>query len=80
MVSAHLGFLHGECQSMIQGERRADLRNMYPLLSAVPSGLPPMVHHMMEHIKQQGLRAISPLASENVSIFFTLNILFYFLK
>lgn len=66
MVADHLGFLHGECESMVQGERCRDLQNMYPLLRSVSGGVQVLVLHVMDHIKQQGLEAVTGLRGENV--------------
>lgn len=70
MVADHLGFLHGECKSMVQGERCRDLQNMYPLLRSVTGGVQVLVLHVMDHIKQQGLEAVTGLRGDNVIIFF----------
>ncbi|KAF6213468.1 hypothetical protein GE061_011188 [Apolygus lucorum] len=70
MVAGHLGFLHSECESMVVEERRNDLKNMYPLLHAVHSGLLVLVNHVMAHIKQQGLNAVTGLFGENMHVQF----------
>lgn len=66
MVAGHLSFLHSECEAMVLEERRNDLKNMYPLLHAVQNGLSVLVNHVMSHIKQQGLNAVTGLYGENV--------------
>ena len=66
MVAAHLQFLHSECEAMVGEERRGDLHNMYPLLRAVSGGVSVLVHHMLEHIKAQGLRAVTGLPPDNM--------------
>lgn len=67
MVADHLNFLHGECETMVTRERRKDLANMYTLLKAVSGGLIVLISHVREHIKQQGLEAVTGLRGENVS-------------
>uniref|UniRef100_A0A1B6HVB3 Cullin-2 n=1 Tax=Homalodisca liturata TaxID=320908 RepID=A0A1B6HVB3_9HEMI len=66
MVADHLSFLHGECESMVQQERHSDLRNMYPLLRSVSGGVQVLITHVMNHIKQQGLEAVTGLRGDNV--------------
>ncbi|XP_054268118.1 cullin-2-like isoform X1 [Macrosteles quadrilineatus] len=66
MVADHLSFLHGECEAMVQQERCKDLANMYPLLRSVPSGVQVLIAHVMNHIKQQGLEAVTGLRGDNV--------------
>lgn len=66
MVADHLEFLHGECKAMVSQERRHDLANMYPLLRSVPSGVSVLINHVMEHVKQQGLEAVTGLRGDNV--------------
>lgn len=73
MVADHLGFLHGECKSMVQGERCRDLQNMYPLLRSVSGGVQVLVLHVMDHIKQQGLEAVTGLRGDNVIYLFSNN-------
>lgn len=46
----------------------ADMANMYTLLRAVSSGLPHMIQELQNHIHDEGLRAVSNLSQENVSI------------
>lgn len=70
MVADHLPFLHGECAAMVKGERRKDLRNMYPLLRPIAGGLPTLVEALLEHVRQQGLQAVGNLRGENVHIQF----------
>ncbi|XP_071439740.1 cullin-2 [Hetaerina americana] len=70
MVADHLPFLHGECAAMVKGERRKDLRNMYPLLRPISGGLPTLVDALLEHVQQQGLQAVGNLRGENVHIQF----------
>uniref|UniRef100_A0A1B6LDY5 Cullin-2 n=1 Tax=Graphocephala atropunctata TaxID=36148 RepID=A0A1B6LDY5_9HEMI len=66
MVADHLSFLHGECETMVQQERHSDLRNMYPLLRSVSGGVQVLITHVMNHIKQQGLEAVTGLRGDNV--------------
>lgn len=66
MVADHLGFLHGECETMVTRERRKDLANMYTLLKSVNGGLAVLINHVRDHIKQQGLEAVTGLRGENV--------------
>lgn len=66
MVADHLNFLHGECKPMVTQERRRDLANMYPLLRSVNNGVNVLITHVMEHIKQQGLEAVTELRGDNV--------------
>uniref|UniRef100_A0A0K8SH59 Cullin-2 n=3 Tax=Lygus hesperus TaxID=30085 RepID=A0A0K8SH59_LYGHE len=70
MVAGHLSFLHSECEAMVVEERRSDLKNMYPLLHAVQTGLVVLVNHVMSHIKQQGLNAVTGLFGENMHVQF----------
>lgn len=70
MVADHLSFLHSECQAMVVEERKNDLKNMYPLLYAVRSGLGVMANHMMDHITQQGLNAVTGHFGENMHVQF----------
>lgn len=67
MVADHLATLHAETGTMVCSERIRDLSNMYTLLRPVPNGLSQLVHHLKEHIKQQGLQAITSLKGDNVS-------------
>lgn len=68
MVADHLSFLHGECKAMVNQERKKDLANMYPLLRSISSGVSVLIGHVMDHIKQQGLEAVTGLRGDNVSI------------
>ena len=67
MVAGHLPVLHSECGTMVSEERKEDLRNMYPLLQPVTGGLTVLVQHVMAHIKERGLLAVTGLHGENVS-------------
>lgn len=67
MVADHLATVHAETGTMVCSERTRDLSNMYTLLRPVPNGLSQLVHHLKEHIKQQGLQAITSLKGDNVS-------------
>lgn len=67
MVADHLAFLHGECEAMVAQERRKDLVNMYQLLRAVSGGMQVLVSHVMNHVKHQGLEAVTGLRGENVT-------------
>ena len=67
MVADHLATVHAETGTMVCSERTRDLSNMYTLLRPVPNGLTQLVHHLKEHIKQQGLQAITNLKGDNVS-------------
>lgn len=67
MVADHLSTVHAETSSMVTAERTRDLSNMYTLLRPVPGGLSQLVHHLKDHIKQQGLQAITNLKGDNVS-------------
>ena len=67
MVADHLAFLHGECKAMVQQERRKDLSNMYPLLRSVKDGIGVLITELLEHIKSQGLEAVTGLRGDNVS-------------
>ncbi|XP_075213693.1 cullin 2 [Lycorma delicatula] len=66
MVADHLSFLHGECKAMVSQERRRDLANMYPLLRSITGGVSVLINHVMEHVKQQGLEAVTGLRGDNV--------------
>lgn len=77
MVAAHVKLLHTEAEMMIKNESRRDLALLYPLLRSLPGGLDPLVQHLTDHIKQQGLQAIEPLQGENVNIMEILKILVY---
>ncbi|BES92469.1 unnamed protein product [Nesidiocoris tenuis] len=70
MVAGHLQFLHSECEAMVTEERKNDLKNMYPLLHAVHGGLSFLVNHVMLHIRQQGLNAVTDHYGENMHIQF----------
>ncbi|KAJ9598457.1 hypothetical protein L9F63_010853, partial [Diploptera punctata] len=70
MVADHLAFLHGECKEMVQQERRKDLSNMYPLLRSVKDGIGVLILELLEHIKAQGLEAVTGLRGDNVHIQF----------
>ncbi|XP_069703724.1 cullin-2 isoform X1 [Periplaneta americana] len=70
MVADHLAFLHGECKAMVQQERRKDLSNMYPLLRSVKDGIGVLIAELFEHIKTQGLEAVTGLRGDNVHIQF----------
>ncbi|KAF4533341.1 hypothetical protein B566_EDAN002738 [Ephemera danica] len=75
MVANHLERLHGECEAMVIGERRRDLANMYPLLRPIENGLPILVEHVLEHVKKQGLHAVTDLQGDNVHVQFVENML-----
>uniref|UniRef100_A0A1B6DHH6 Cullin-2 n=1 Tax=Clastoptera arizonana TaxID=38151 RepID=A0A1B6DHH6_9HEMI len=66
MVADHLEFLHGECKAMVIQERKKDLSNMYPLLKSIANGVNVLIDHVREHIKQQGLEAVTGLRGDNV--------------
>jgi len=67
MVADHLVAIHNECPNMVQQELQQDLRNAFALLKSIPSGLSVLVTNVMEHIKQQGLRAVGNLSGDNVA-------------
>lgn len=69
MVADHLATVHAETGSMVSAERTRDLSNMYTLLRPVPNGLTVLVHHVKDHIKQQGLQAVTSLKGDNVRHF-----------
>uniref|UniRef100_A0A7N8XZH6 Cullin 2 n=1 Tax=Mastacembelus armatus TaxID=205130 RepID=A0A7N8XZH6_9TELE len=75
MVADHLQFLHGECQSIIQQEKKDDMANMYTLLRAVSSGLPHMIHELQVHIHNEGIRGTSNLSQENMPTLFVESVL-----
>ncbi|XP_038654223.1 cullin-2 isoform X5 [Scyliorhinus canicula] len=80
MVADHLQFLHGECQNIIKQERRegekyADMANIYTLLRAVSNGLPHMIQELQNHIHDEGLRSISNLSQENMPTQFVESVL-----
>lgn len=66
MVGDHLATVHGESGAMVAAEARRDLANMYKLLKFVPQGLATLVKHVQEHIKHQGLQAITNLKGDNI--------------
>ncbi|XP_063611017.1 cullin-2-like [Penaeus indicus] len=66
MVADHLATVHAETGSMVSAERTRDLSNMYTLLRPVPNGLTVLVHHVKDHIKQQGLQAVTSLKGDNI--------------
>lgn len=68
MVADHLATMHAETGTMVCSERTRDLSNMYTLLRPVPNGLSQLVHHLKEHIKQQGLQAVTNLKGDSVSV------------
>ncbi|EFX71319.1 hypothetical protein DAPPUDRAFT_255909 [Daphnia pulex] len=67
MVADHLAAIHNECPTMVQQELQQDLRNAYALLKSIPGGLTLLVSHVMEHIKQQGLRTVTNLSGDNIA-------------
>lgn len=67
MVAEHLSFLYSECSAMVRDERRKDLANMYPLLKSVSNGVSVLVETVLEHIRQQGLQAVSELRGDAVA-------------
>lgn len=69
MVADHLSTVHAETGSMVSSERTRDLSNMYTLLRPVPNGLTVLVHQVKDHIKQQGLQAVTSLKGDNVRHF-----------
>ncbi|XP_046984562.1 cullin-2 [Schistocerca americana] len=75
MVEEHLPFLHSECKAMVQQERRRDLSLMYPLLRSVQGGVAVLIKEVLEHIKQQGLEAITGLRGDNIHTQFVENML-----
>ncbi|XP_025833506.1 cullin-2 [Agrilus planipennis] len=75
MVAEHLYFLYSECMNMVQGERKKDLSNMYSLLKSVPNAISVLVDTVLEHIKAQGLTAVSNLQGESMHIHFVENLL-----
>lgn len=66
-VADHLSVLHFECIAMVREERKQDLKNIYVLLKSVANCLPFLVEQFLQHVKSQGLNAISNLQGENVS-------------
>lgn len=66
MVGDHLAFLHSECQGMVEREMRLDLANMYRLLKPISGAQQILLDEVQNHIKQQGLEAISGLKGETV--------------
>lgn len=66
-VSDHLKVLHSECEAMVREERKQDLKNIYPLLRSVVNGLPFLVEQFLQHVKNEGLNAVSNLQGDNVS-------------
>ncbi|XP_032821523.1 cullin-2 [Petromyzon marinus] len=75
MVADHLQFLHSECQTIVRQELRDDMANMYTLLRTVPQALQHMVTEQQEHIRQEGLKAISNLSHENMPTQFVESVL-----
>nr|CAG4646060.1 EOG090X01NX [Macrothrix elegans] len=67
MVAMHLPAIHNECPTMVQQELHQDLRNAFALLKPISGGLSVLVTQVMEHIKQQGLRAVANLSGDNVA-------------
>ncbi|XP_044742186.1 cullin-2 [Chrysoperla carnea] len=74
-VEEHLEVFHTECRDMIQKNRTKDLANMYPLLKRVPNGLSVPIAEFLDHVKEEGLRAVSCLKGDTVHIQFVENIL-----
>lgn len=66
-VLDHISVLHSECVAMVKEERKKDLKNIYVLLKSVANGLPFLVEQFLQHVKTQGLNAISNLQGNNVS-------------
>uniref|UniRef100_G1Q7G7 Cullin-2 n=1 Tax=Myotis lucifugus TaxID=59463 RepID=G1Q7G7_MYOLU len=75
MVADHLQFLHDECHKIIRQEKKDGMANMYVLLRAVSTGLPPMIQELQNHVRDEGLRATSNLTQENMPTLFVESVL-----
>ncbi|XP_076032202.1 cullin 2 [Oratosquilla oratoria] len=75
MVADHLSTVHAECGAMVSQERSVDLSNMYELLKPVPHGLSTLIKVVQEHIRQNGLHAITTLKGDNIPAQFVENLL-----
>ena len=59
-------YLYSHTRSMIQEEQRKDLSNLFLLLSPIPKALDPVVAEFEEHVRSQGLAALSRLQLNKV--------------
>eukprot|EP00088_Acartia_fossae_P025136 TRINITY_DN259_c0_g1_i1.p1 TRINITY_DN259_c0_g1~~TRINITY_DN259_c0_g1_i1.p1 ORF type:complete len:742 (+),score=174.52 TRINITY_DN259_c0_g1_i1:927-3152(+) len=75
MVGDHLSYLHSECKSMVAGERRGDLANLYRLLRPISGAQAVLLEEVQNHIREAGMKAISDLKGENIHIDFVENML-----
>lgn len=75
MVGEHLTFLHSECKGRVEREMKSDLANMYRLLKPIAGAQQVLLDEVQNHIKHQGLQAISGLKGESMAQEFVENVL-----
>ncbi|XP_076327537.1 cullin-2-like isoform X2 [Tachypleus tridentatus] len=75
MVADHLQFLHGECVTMVQQERKRDLQNMYTLLKPVHGGPDALIRQVQQHITRIGLESVNNLRGDNIPQMFVESVL-----
>ena len=75
MVGGHITFLHSECKPMVERELRDDLANMYRLLKPIHGAQQVLLDEIQNHVKQQGLEAISGLQGDSTATDFVENVL-----
>jgi cullin 2 len=66
-VENHKDRLLSECSSMVEGERKRELANLYILLKPLPPHMSHLIQTLQDHIQKKGLESISNLCGENVS-------------
>ncbi len=75
MVGDHLTFLHSECKGMVSREAKNDLANMYRLLKPITGAQQVLLDEVQDHIKHQGLEAITGLKGDTMAQEFVENVL-----
>jgi cullin 2 len=66
-VENHKDRLLSECSSMVEGERKRELANLYILLKPLPTHMSHLIQTLQDHIQKKGLESISNLCGDNVS-------------
>ncbi|QQP57028.1 Cullinlike [Caligus rogercresseyi] len=75
MVGDHIELLHSECKPMVERELKDDLNNMYRLLKSISGAQDVLLEEIQNHIKNQGLKAISNLKGHSIAKDFVENVL-----
>jgi len=73
LVADHLPMLHGECSSMVEGDKRKELGDLYCLLKPLQAGLSVLAETFENYVRTVGLEALTNLKPDTPHMDFVEN-------